>query len=235
MPSAVADDVDEVFRAALEKDAGVEGSAPADIPAPPRKSVLADPDAPHGRGPDGVPLTPFGTNKKTGKPNLRRPGKPPKDDRPRVQENTGPAGSTQARPAVKRDWSQEISELLDGTWMLMSSAPIPLPKVRVKVHAQAALLNGHKPGLVKGINLAAQNNPQVARGVEKLTTGNVSWILPAMFALGPFVAQSVMVWRSPVEGTVEELALGNEIAWDETVKAMAAQFGPQAEAGEPAE
>jgi len=227
MPGAVADDVEDAFRAALEKDAGLEDTGPVDIPAPPRKSVLADPDAPHGRGGDGVPLAPFGLNKKTGKPNLRRPGKPPKDDLPRVQE--APKGEA-AKAAPKRDWSQEISEFLDGMWMLMSSAPVPLPKVRVKIHAQAALLHGHKPGLVKGVNLMAQNNPQVARGVEKLTTGNVSWILPAMFALGPFVAQSVMVWRSPVEGAVEQLAAGNEAAWEETVKAMAAEFGPQAEA-----
>lgn len=230
MPSAVADEVEDAFRAALEKDAGVEGGVPVDIPPPPRKSQIADPDAPFGRGPDGVPNAPHGTNKRTGKPNLRKPGKPPKDDQPRVQDNARPGGSTPPKTAPKRDWSQEIAELIDGTWMLLSSAPVPMPKVRAKVHAQAALLNGHKPGLVKGVNLAAQNNPQVARGIEKLTTGNVSWILPAMFALGPFVAQSVMVWRSPVEGTVTDLAAANEQAWDETVRAMAAEFGPQEEA-----
>jgi len=224
MPSAVADDVEDAFRAALEQDAGVTPGEPDAPPPPPRKPVITDPDAPHGRDDAGAPLAPFGLNKKTGRPNLRRPGKPPKDEQPRVQ----PAAKGEpAKIAAKRDYSGAIGELVDGVWMLMSSAPVPVAKLRTRVHAQAALVNMNKPGLVKGVNLMAQNNETVARGVEKLTTGNVAWVLPAMFALGPFVAQSLMVWRSPVEGTVAELAAGNDEAWDETVKAMAAQFGAE--------
>ena len=219
MPSAVADDVEAAFRSALEKDAGAEGGAPADIPAPPRKSSLADPDAPHGRAENGEPLEPFGRNKKTGKPNLRRPGKPPKDELPRTQAPP----RAEAKDSPKRDYSGEISDLADGVWMLLSSAPIPVPKLRTRIHAQAALINGNKPGLVKGINLCAQNNDTIGKGVEKLTAGSASWVLPAMFALGPFVAQSVMMWRSPAAGDVEALAQSNSEAWDATVKSMMGQ------------
>jgi hypothetical protein len=220
--TAVADGVEDAFRAALEKDAGTESGAPADIPAPPRKSDIADPDAPFGRAENGEPLTPHGTNKKTGKPNLRKPGKPPKDDQARVQ---APRKEGESPSTPKRDYSAEIGELVDGTWMLLSSAPVPVPRLRTRIHAQAALINMNKPGLVKGINLMAQNNEVIGHGVEKLTAGSASWVLPAMFALGPFVAQSVMMWRSPAAGDVEELANGNQEAWDATVKSMMMRAG----------
>jgi hypothetical protein len=218
--TAVTSDVEDAFRAAVAVDAGVSEAAPADIPAPPRKDVLADPDAPHGRDGRGVPLAPFGLNKKTGRPNLRRPGKPPKDEQPRVRQAADAAAP--GKPPVKRDYSAAVGEFTEGVWMLLSAAPVPVPAIRTRIQAQAAIVRTNTPGIVKGVNLAAQHNAQVARGVDKLTTGGASWVLPAMFALGPFVAQSVMLWRSPAEGAVEALAAQNEQAWDDTVKSMMA-------------
>jgi hypothetical protein len=225
--TAVTSEVDDAFRAAVAADAGLPDPEPAVIPPPPRKDVLADPDAPHGRDGKGVPLAPFGLNKKTGRPNLRRPGKPPKDDRPRVQT---PADAAPGKPPVKRDYSAAIGEFTEGVWMLLSAAPVPVPAIRTRIQAQAAIVRTNTPGIVKGVNLAAQHNPQVARGVDRLTTGGASWVLPAMFALGPFVAQSVMLWRSPAEGAVEALAAQNEQAWEDTVKSMmaTAQLGDAA-------
>lgn len=222
--TAPALDVEEAFRSALERDADLP---PADIPAPPRKSVIVDPDAPHGRAGNGEPNAPFGLNKKTGKPNLRKPGKPPKDDAPRVQASSAsPAPGTS--PAAQRDYTQAVSDLTDGVWMLMSSAPVPLPALKVRIQAQAALISGNKPGIVKGVSLIAANNDPVAKGIDRLTSGGASWILPAMFALGPLVAQSVQVWRSPAEA-ITPLAASNEAAWDGTVKAMMAAAEAQAD------
>jgi len=87
------DPAEQQFAAAM---AAPEPGERPDYPAPPRR----DPEAPHGRDPQGQPLAPYGLNKATGRPNITKPGpgRGHKDatDQARVQK---PGKKTISKPA----------------------------------------------------------------------------------------------------------------------------------------
>lgn len=199
--------IDNAFSAALEQDASVtETGAPA-IAAPPRKPTVIDPDAPHGRAEDGTPNAPYGIGK-NGRPRIKPagPGRAPKgDDAPRVA--AAPAAPAAAAGGAK-DWSKDLDDLADGFWMILSGLPAR-GNLKVKLHAQAALLDKSKPSLVRAGNIAAQHHDPTAQLIEKLTSGSAAWMLPVMFAAGPFVASSAAIWRTPA-AELAELAAANE-------------------------
>lgn len=226
--------VDAAFSAALEQDAGVTDTSPAQIEAPPRKPAVIDPDAPHGRAEDGTPYAPFGIGQ-NGKPRQKPagPGRKPKDpdSRPRVAKAL-PSGETPKAAPKTGDYSGQIGDFLDGLWMLGSAFPLSwVPAIEARVNAQAYILKQNKPQLVKGWATAAANHEGVAAVTEKLTTGSASWVLPVMFAVTPFVAQSALMWRAPVAGDVQVVADYNKAQWEEFVKAsqeaMAAEDGEE--------
>jgi hypothetical protein len=97
----------------------------------------------------------------------------------------------------------------------------------IKVKAQTAIIRQNQPGLVTSISLGAANVPMIARGVDYLTSGPVSWIIPATFALLPFVAQSAAVWRSDPAGLIA-LSDSTKAEWGQMVAAMT---GPPDAAG----
>lgn len=202
-------DLDETERAFAAAMAAPRGDEP-EHPAPPRRPV--DPEAPFGRKVDGTP------KKRAG-------GRPPKA---RVQEapSGGQAPGKTAPAAVpKPDFTAALGEFTQGVWMACAATPVPWAELRVKVRAQAYVLKQNAAGVVQGVNLMAQNNGTIRRGVELLTTGGATWILPAMFALTPFVAQTAALWRSPITADLEQIANATDAEWEEQVTAIKAEMG----------
>jgi hypothetical protein len=186
-----------------------------DYPGPRRKR---DPDFPFGKNPDGSPVLKYGLNAK-GKPAQTAPGPGrgrTKDDKVREQKPAAGTGAV-AVPGGKADYSAELVEFTDGMWMLMAGTPIPWAKLadfKRKLRAQAAIVKENQAGIVNAVNMGALHNEQVRAKVEAITTGAVSWVLPAMFMLTPFVASSAALWRTKADDPeLAELADGTERDW----------------------
>lgn len=156
---------------AAQAQAADDQAAADEHAAPPKK----DPEAPYGRKADGTPKKGPGG----------RPAKHvPKAEQPRVTE--APAADGQ-----QRDYSEPLAELADAVWVSMAMAPYPT------LEAQAALWKAHKPGLVAGFNVAAQNNGRIRRLVEK--SEKVTWVLALAGAVLPLVQQSIQLWTNPAQ------------------------------------
>lgn len=215
---------EDAFRRALEADAGAAGP-PAPPPPPAR-----DPDAPFGRDDAGNAIAPHGF-KADGAPRLKPPG-PGRGgkaaaaaDKPRVTAAPPARAASPAAPAVSgRDYREQLDELGEGAWAVMSGVPIPWRRLRIRVQAQAAILRANKPTLVRSCNTIAQHNAAFAARIDALTTGNAAWMLPALFGLAPFVGQSLAMWRSPAAGDIEALAAANEAAFQDMLDAAADQL-----------
>lgn len=189
-----AGEVDDVFAAALAHDAAV---APPDIPAPPRTAPSGDPDAPHGRSEDGTPLAPFGLNKTTGRPNLRKPGpgKGHKADRPRTTP-AGKAPSAPGKPAAGApsvDYSADLAGLATSIWIgasAMQGGRLPLIGIKIPdMRPYAAVLHHQTPQLVGAWNRAAQQSPTVRGWVEKLAgEGSWQWVIGVAVVSANFAA-----------------------------------------------
>lgn len=167
--------VQDAFNQALRKDAA--SSPPPDIPAPPRR-VSEDREAPFGRDDAGAALTPFGSNKKTGRPNLKAPvagaGRPSKDDQPRVQNDD--KGSESKGPG--KDYSADLAGFATGIWLAGAGWQVTGP--------YAAVLHDNTPGLVSAWNKAAQQNATVRAQVEKLAgEGSWAWVIQCVVATAP--------------------------------------------------
>lgn len=209
------DDTDRTFAAAM---AAPRADDP-EHPAPPRHDP-PDPDAPFGRKLDGTPKT--------------RPGGRPPKHRPR-EISAPPAGPQDAQGKAKpaaaaADYTGGLTEFTDALWMVMAATPVPWDTVRVRVRAQAYVLQANQAGVVRGVNLMAQHNGTIRWGVEKLTTGEAGWVLPAVMALAPFAVQTGMIWRAPPNGDMEVLAQHTEQQWAETFAAMQADLAGAAAA-----
>jgi hypothetical protein len=216
--SATTADADAKFKAALDKDAASAPIEPPDVPAPPRRDPDAGPDAPFGRDEHGEPIAPHGVRNADGKPRLKPPG--PGRDR------KGGADAPRVGATLAKNYAPQVGELLDGIWMLGSSIPVPAANLATRVQCQAAILKANQPALTSGIAGAAQHNEMIASGVDKLTSGTASWILPAMFGLTPFVAQSALMWRSPLDSDVQALADRNRAQWHQFVQDATKAAGP---------
>lgn len=209
------DDTDQAFAAAM---AAPRPDDP-EHPAPPRRDPV-DPDAPFGRTLDG-------------RPKKRPGGRPPK---PRQRElpapPSGPQGGQGApKPApAAADYTGGLTEFTDALWMVMAATPVPWDTVRIRVRAQAYVLQANQAGVVRGVNLMAQHNGTIRWGVEKLTTGEAGWVLPAVMALAPFAVQTGMIWRAPPNGDMEVLAQHTEQQWADTFAAMQADLAGAAAA-----
>lgn len=159
-----------------------------EMPAPP---MLADPEAPYGRTLDGKPKKGPG-----GRPSTKN-----KADKPRTQTVASVATDGTAQTT---DYTKPLAELTEGVWYLCAQFPA--------TQAQAAILKAHRPSLVSGWSLAAQNNRMIASGVEMLT-GKATWVAAVAMASAPFVMQSLAIWTKSDEDlakagmpTHEELA-----------------------------
>lgn len=177
-------DLDATDRAFATAMAAPEPAETPDYPAPRKKR---DPDAPFGFDTDGKPKAPFGIGA-NGKPRQNQPGpgrgKTTAADKPRIQ----PAGKTASPAVVLRDYSAELSDSFDGLWTALAFLP--------PMQAQACILKANKGGMVSGLNLSAQHNPIVRRGVEYLVS-DASWMVNAAMLIMPFALQSAALWFRP--------------------------------------
>lgn len=171
------------------------GPDEAEAPAPPRRAP-ADPEAPHGRTQDGKPKKGPGG----------RPPKPRTQEAPRSSQGSSKGKDAKGtdKPAV--DLTQPVVEFCEGLWMLGSMVPIPSENLRVKTRLQAHVLRANEQQVATAVNMMAQNNSTIRSGVEKLTTGNAGWVLPACMALVPFAVQSAGLWKAPVSEEMKQAA-----------------------------
>lgn len=188
--------------------------------APPKRVQLSEEEMGERYGwitnPDGTKRAKRAKGRPAAKPRIT-------DAAPGGQEPSKPAKG-KGEAAAKPDLTQPLSELCGALWMVMAAAPIPAEPLRIKVRAQAKLLREHRGGLVQGVNLMAQNNGVVRRGVEMLTMGGASWVLPATMAVAPFAVQSAQMWKmSPAD--LVGLAKATEQEWAAEFAAMQQAMG----------
>jgi hypothetical protein len=182
-------------------------------PAPPKRAP-ADPEAPFGRKVDGTPKKAPGG----------RPAKPRVIEAPRAAEKPSKPGKPSGQPSTSADYTQPLGEFTSALWMVMAAAPVPNIDLRIKVRAQAKILKENQPSLCQGINLMAQHNGTIRRGVEMLTMGSAGWVLPAVMAVAPFAVQSAQLWRTD-SSRLGELAAQTEEEWAEQFAAMQEAMG----------
>lgn len=156
-----------------------------------------------------------------------RPKNPARETtKPQAPQAASKPSKPAGQPAAKPDLSGPLSDFTSALWMIAASAPIPADGLRVKVRAQALVLRENQAGLVQGVNLMAQHNGLIRRGVEMLCLGEAGWVLPAVMALAPFAVQSSAVWRADA-GQLAEAAAKTDAQWAEEFAAMqAAMLGP---------
>lgn len=188
--------------------------------APPKRQQLSEEElgAKYGwtTGPDGERRA----KRAKGRPSTR----PRQTTAPAADGKPAKGGKTPGDPAAKPDLSGPLTEFTSALWMVMAASPIPSDGIRIKVRAQAKVLRENQGGLCQGINLMAQHNGTIRRGVELLTTGNAGWVLPACMALAPFAVQSASVWKSSPADLVA-LSAETEAEWAEEFASMKAEMG----------
>jgi hypothetical protein len=205
------DPAHSAFAAALAKDAGRTVAPPPDIPPPPP----VDPDAPHGRDGNGVPLTPFGSNKKTGAPNK----KPPGPGRPKTAVTERPAAPAPPRaaghPAAAEDFAGDLQNLADSVWLGGSAlkggklGPIRIPDTR----AYALAWHQASPNLVATWTAAAQQNPTVRGYVRKLSgEGSWSWIIGVAISAAGLASGLASVASATAEEKAQLVAVNDRLS-----------------------
>lgn len=180
------------------------------------------------------PAAPFGYMKdpKTGEVRpKKRPGKGPATTAPAPKDRPGGQARTRPTPPKSKNYAQDVTALCESVWMLCAAVPEvkvgtkvlgrDVHDLTVRVHAQAELVNTNSDSIVRGLVIMAENSAPVAKGLDKLSAENgPAWVLPAMFALLPFVAQSVTMWKSPVKGDVEVMAAETSAKFNTLIKGV---------------
>lgn len=190
------------------------------------KAPVVDPEAPYGWMKD--PVTGKSRPKKRPGRQSKKPVSAPKE-RP-----ANKARSAKTVPVSTTDYRVHVMSLLDGVWTLAASVPEVDPGTKVfgydlrnpitRIKAQAAIMKDNGQGLVNGIGIMAQHSAPVRNFLVKAgDESGPAWILPAMMALLPFVAQSATMWRAPLAGDVEALAARTSQEFDELVKGAMTQ------------
>lgn len=215
---------------------------PATVPADtkartatPDKSPTVNPEAPYGWMVD--PVTGETRPKK-------RPGKGKGKavQAPRERAATKPRAAKTV-PSTNTDYRGQVMGLLDGVWTLAASIPAPDPGTLVlgrdlsnpvtRVKAQAAIMKDNGAGLVNGIGIMAQHSAPVRNFITKAgDESGPAWILPAMMALLPFVAQSTAMWRAEMSDDLVKLASRTDQEFDEMVKGVMAQTQAEMESAD---
>lgn len=244
-PRAVA--LDTAFAEAM-------GAAPKPKEPPPPPEV--DPEAPHGRDDDGVPLEPFGRTR-DGKIRLSAAGRKPKnpDDKARLAKDV-PGAKDQPGPVQlqlePRDFSAPLMDAGETIWFGGSIAAKLGPQIPLvgkfipgrKLAATMAVFDGERPRLAAALNLAAQHDARARRLAERLAAGDAGWALTCMFMVAPFTSTVAAIWQTSDKHDVlaerqlpglDELAAANEAALDRmfakiTEQMTAAQAQAQAAA-----
>lgn len=236
-----AQDLDGAFATAMGQTA-----KPKEPPPPPD----TDPDAPHGRGPDGAALAPFGLTKE-GRPRKTSAGRRAKEDQGRIATPAAAAaavatGGGPAAPAA-HDYTASLSEFGDAIWFCASAlgkggSAIPFVGRFIperKVAAQAGAIRAYKPNLVRAVNIAAQHNARAARMAASIEQGEITWVVMCGFMVMPFVTMSAAIWKGDAalaeidpSLTVDQLAQANDVRLDKYLSDISDQMELLAAAAE---
>lgn len=200
MTTATADEIETEFARALQRDAAPAAGAERDAaPAPPRR----DPEAPHGRAPDGQAYAPYGL-KADGTPRMKPagPGRPARAEQPRTTTVAvaAPQGGSQA--AGGKDYAGDLADLADTVWIMASGLKggrllfLPVPDAR----PYAAVWHAASPQQVAAWNQAAKQSPEVRKYVEKLSgEGSWSWVVGVAVATAGLLGAVTEMARAPAE------------------------------------
>lgn len=101
-------------------------------------------------------------------------------------------------PLPEGTFTGPVVEFLEALSIAGALVPLPDGELRTKVRVQAAMVEQHAGGLATAIDGAARHNATIRRGVEAITQGSAGWVLPAVMAVAPFAAQTLGLWKSPV-------------------------------------
>lgn len=199
-------DVDRDFAAAMATPSADDPEHPAPPDVPP-----VDPDAPYGRKLDGSPKT-------------RPGGRPPKARTTTRAITAGPGKGKDAKAEPQADYATGLKEFLAGVALGLAVLPIPSEDARIRCRVQAHVIKENNEGLAAGLSITAQHNGVVRWAVEKVTQGGGAWVFPAALAIMPFVVQTSMLWKAPVEGDMTEMA--NKVE-EQALKEFKAEMGIQ--------
>jgi len=223
-------DVEAAFTAALDADAGAAADHGPAAAAPPKKSD--NPDAPHGVGPDGVPLAPYGV-KADGRPRIKPggPGRARRDPDDRARVSTLPSsGSPTSRSAAADDggdYSKQLQDLGTTVWLAGSMLRggrlliVPVPDVR----PYAAVWKQQLPGLVAAWDVAARQSPAVRGYVERVSgDGAWSWKVGVGVTMVGFAAACMEMAKAPAE-IKAAAAAANDAELEAFMTAQIAELG----------
>lgn len=210
--------VSEASPDAKSLDAAWESAmgAPARPKEPPPPPAV-DPEAPHGRDHQGVPLQPYGLNK-DGSVRKSAAGRPGKDDKPRT---TAPApGPGPGKPAAvlaePGQYTQALADSADGVWLAMSALGKAAPDIPLigkslagkgydqKIQAQAQVWYLTKDRAVAAVSLAAEHNAAAARFAARFEGGDITWMITCMSLVMPILSLSGMVWAKDADQQLAE-------------------------------
>jgi hypothetical protein len=224
-------ELDGAFRAAMDGPAKPREAAP-----PPE----IEPDAPHGRDDQGVPLAPHGHNK-DGSVRKSAAGRRSKDDQARTGTVIPPGEQPKGGRAMPEpaDYTGVLSELHDALWFGFTGLGMVGPRIPVvgrfldgkKLAAEAYVWRSNKPALVKAAQIGAGHNPAIAVRCAKLADGEMTWVVMAGFCLMPFLAQSAAVFsgdealaKMNAEASLERLAGLNQGEMDAAMEQLKQQL-----------
>lgn len=181
----------DAFEQALATDAERHADDAAAAVAPPRVPWLNDDGTPkYGFKADGV--TPKRGPGGPGRGNKRSTAEKPRAaERPLADaKGTGVVhAAAAAAPSAPRDYTDEIAGGLTMLWM--GTASIRWTK------AHAAIIRAQTPALVPALNTAAQQNPTIRQGIEKLSgEGSWAWVIPLVVATTPLATGFWQVTRN---------------------------------------
>jgi len=207
------------------------------MPAPARRPPEPEPDAenaPHGWTWDSD-AGEWRAKKSPGRPrsaaDKARVTTAPSPSRPAAAA----APSTAPPPATPKqgrlDYRRVVRDTAEAAWFVLATVPVPeqafgykLGGLRVKVRAQAALLEQHLDGVAGGVATIAAHNSMLARALARMDAGEGGlWVLPAVMMLAPFVAATGQLWAGKLDDgeLVDELAAHTEAAAQAYLSALA--------------
>lgn len=164
-------------------------------------------------------------------------GRPKAGDKARVTEAAPAKAVATAKPADKTaptaapDYRETLEDGLEAIWFVLASTPVPdqllgykLRGLRVRMRAQAFLIDQNHAGLAAGVGILARHNRFVARALERAKAGEGGlWSLQAAMALAPFAVQSAQLWSMDL-AELEAMAEKVEAQAGEYIKTLAGEF-----------
>lgn len=188
--------------------------------APNGQGPVDDPDAPHGRDEQGVPLAPFGHHSRTGRPKKTAAGAKPRGQSSAPTRRAARRPSRRASPSYKEGVLGYLSAAAFALSMAGRNNPL--------LAADAAAVAIHAEDIATAVDELARERSEIAAALDKLLQAGPYAVL--VTAVAPLALQ-VLANRRMIEpgqlGTVppEQLVAAAGMSMSEAM-ANASQQGP---------